>query len=199
MRLPQMSNRRPLRMAGEPRGRASEMELTDSEDGRPCGGRPSVKPPALTERPARTAHSARLSPRRQLVRQLGPLAFHDWQVRASRPPLLRMRSSSRDSLLAPRFVWPRPLSVGTYPHATTSRANTWKDDPVPQMHRTTRKPPRWSVGHDPAPHSWAAMASPDPSVGGGPTAKSGAPGPSSSHAGQGAPTHPTATTENRND
>jgi hypothetical protein len=40
---------------------------------------------------------------------------------------------------------------------------------------------------------------PDPSVVGGPTAKSGAPGPSSSHAGQGAPTHPTATTENRND
>jgi hypothetical protein len=40
---------------------------------------------------------------------------------------------------------------------------------------------------------------PDPLVVGGPTAKSGAPGPSSSHAGQGAPTHPTATTENRND
>ena len=54
------------------------------------------------------------------------------------------------------------------------------------------------------PHSWAAMTSPDPSVGGGPTAKSGAPAlsssrPSSSHAGQGAPTHPTATTENRDD
>jgi hypothetical protein len=110
----------------------------------------------------------------------------------------------RIPLLAARFIWPGPLSVGTYPQATTSRASTWKDDPVPQMHRTTRKPPRWSVGRDPAPHSWAAMASPDPSVGGGPTAKSGAPGPSSSgpsssHAGQGAPTHPTATTENRND
>jgi hypothetical protein len=38
----------------------------------------------------------------------------------------------------------------------------WNNDPVPQMHRTTRKPPRWSVGRDPAPHSWAAMASPDP-------------------------------------
>ncbi len=31
------------------------------------------------------------------------------QVRASRPPLLRMRSLSTDSLLAARFVWPRPL------------------------------------------------------------------------------------------
>jgi hypothetical protein len=89
-----------------------------------------------------------ISDLRRLIRPSLPLPFPGQstpfarQVRASRPPLLRMRSLSTDSLLAARFVWPRPLSVSTYPHATTYRANTWKDGPVPQMHRTTRKPPR---------------------------------------------------------
>jgi hypothetical protein len=125
------------------------------------------------------------------------------QVRASRPPLLRMRSSSRDSLLAPRFVWPRPLSVSTYPAGNDIQGET--PGKTGRFLKCTEPRASRRVGQlVVTPPLTRGRPCPDPSVGDGPTAKSGAPGPSSSgpsssHAGRGASTHPTATTENTDD
>jgi hypothetical protein len=70
------------------------------------------------------------------------------QVAASRPPLLRTRSLSRGSLLAPRSVWPRPLSVGTCPPVTTYKANTGKLNRFLKCAEPDGKLLRLSVGHD---------------------------------------------------
>jgi hypothetical protein len=65
-------------------------------------------------------------------------------------------------VLVPRAVWLRPLSVDKCSSLMTCAA-------VPQMHRTRRQVPRWSVGHDapPAGALWQAPARPVPNDGPG--------------------------------
>jgi hypothetical protein len=67
------------------------------------------------------------------------------QVRASRPPLLRMPFSRTGFARPPRSAGPPPFSVGTFLPVTTCKANTgearrFRIEPGD-------KPPCWSIGH----------------------------------------------------
>jgi len=70
--------------------------------------------------------SANCSCRRAAKTSAGPTTPFARQAAANRAPHLRMRSLWTGFLLAPRGLWPRQLSLGTYPPVATCKANTGK-------------------------------------------------------------------------
>jgi hypothetical protein len=92
------------------------------------------------------------------------------QAPANRPPLLQMLFLWTGLLLLPRSAWPRPLSVGRRPHATTYKANARLDEGVPSVPLATkqyawlqRKSPAWADGaesltEEPSPRAYSMAA-----------------------------------------